>query len=1309
MRDVLPSSPAMVDEVGEMVAEVLGLDPAAVDPDTALTVLGLESFTAVRLRRRLRDLGIDLPLPTFLGPATVRSVAARSGGEEDEAGTPAPVTAGETEEEGPQAAFPLTPLQSAYWIGRNPAFPLGGVATFYYREYDRWPGPAGPEHDLARLGAAWNRLVAHHPMLRMIVDAEGRQHVLPEVGGYEIAVTDLRGAVDADAVLERMRHECSHQVRDPARWPLFDVRAAFLPDGRTRIFLGIDVLALDLAGWMQILAEWGELVVDPSAALPRASLTFAEVMRRRAADPEERVRRERDREYWARRASGLPPGPRLPWATDLAELRGHRFSREAAELSAEQWRALRERAAGNGLSPTGVLLAAFGLVLDRWGAAAPFSLNTTLFDRPDDPELEHLVGDFTSTILVEVPRPQPAEGFGEFAERVNRRFWTDMDHRTVSGVEVLRETGATDLTPSHPVVFTSGLGLSDQDRPPAGWLGEEVFGISQTPQVALDHIVHDEGGRLRIAWDAADGAFAEGHVAGMRDAHLRLLRRLADDPGAWTDPGLGWDPAFLPDEPLERRPFGDAGPLLDDPLRRAAEKHPGNPALLDGAREVTHAELAERVARIGRELAGTGAGPGDLVAVAFEKGIEQVTALLGVGASGAGYVPVEPSWPAARIASVCEQAGVRRAVVPESSDVIWPPGVDVHRLPASGSLGGGEAEPRVPAPDELAYVIFTSGSTGRPKGVAIEHRAARTTIDDLIDRFPVGPDDRVLGLSAFSFDLSVHDVFGVMGTGAGLVLPDPGRQRDPGHWLDLMERHRVTVWNTAPALMEMLVEYAEIEPERARAVLAPLRLVFLSADWIPVTLPDRIRALAPDATLVSLGGATEGSIWSICYPIGEVRPEWASIPYGRALRGQSFHILDERGGPCAVGEVGELHIGGDGLARGYIGDEEQTRERFVTHPVLRRRLYKTGDLGRWRTDGNIEFLGRLDRQVKIRGHRIELGEVESALNRAPGVRQSVALSVRGPDDRPRLVAYLVAAGGGKRPSDEELIVHLRERVPDYMVPSRVLWLEEFPVTDNGKIDYRALPDPYRRPAEEAPPDPPPAASARATAPEAVTAVPAPAPAGDDLAVLLGQAAELGLDVAVRVSGGALAPVRALAAAGEWAARLAGTAERRGLSLQQRLPMDGLIELNVVPGSAPVPPPVVATVPEPEREPVSPRVPASEPEPPAAPDPEIERIIARTLGELLDGAPVAVDTPFLRLGATSLTLVRAHARLVERLDPELSVVDLFTRPTVRELAAWIAGRRGGGPASAEPAPPSDSAARRADGRRHARRRAAEVAR
>ncbi|MBF8186862.1 amino acid adenylation domain-containing protein [Nonomuraea sp. K274] len=1290
MREAPPSSsPVSVEDVTDLVAEVLGLSASEVAADTALTVMGLESFTAVRLRRRLRDLGLDLPMTAFLGAATVRTIAAGMADPGEAIGPAA-------EEEG----FPLTPLQTAYWIGRDPAFPLGGVATFYYREYDRETAPDGPEADLARLAEAWNRLVGRHPMLRMTIDRQGRQHSLPNVDPYEIAVEDLRKA-GSDEVRERvrlLRYECSHQVRPADRWPLFDIRAAFLPDGRTRIFFGTDILALDMTGWMQIMSEWGRLVADPDTVLPPIPTTFAEVVRRRQTDPDEERRREHDLEYWRGRVPSLPPGPRLPWAKDLAQVHAHRFTRSHAELDSGEWRTLREQAARRGLSPTGVLLAAFGLVLARWGADEAFCLNTTLFDRPEDPELTQVVGDFTTTVLVEFRQVDLRrwKGFEDFATQVNRRFWTDLEHRAVSGIEVLREAAMpAGLTPSHPVVFTSGIGLAPEGSP-AGWLGEEVFGVSQTPQVALDHIVHDEDGWLRICWDAVEGLFADGFVEGMRDAHHRLLRRLASDPGAWHDPGLGWDPSFLADEPLHGRT--DVGPLLTDPLRAAADAMPTKEALLATGGGLTHGELAERAERIGSALAALGAGPGDLIAVAVPQSVEQVVALLGVSASGAGYVPVEPSWPESRIASVCEQAGIRHALVPGEGGPGWPGRVTVHRLPELEKEEG-TAPVRRPGADDLAYAIFTSGSTGRPKGVAIEHRAARTTIDAMIDRFPVGPEDRVLALSAFSFDLSVHDFFGMMGTGAALVLPDAARQRDPGHWLDLMEGHRVTVWNTAPALMEMLVEYAEIDPDRARRALASLRLVLLSGDWIPVTLPDRIRAMAPDAQVVSLGGATEASIWSICHPIGEVSPSWVSIPYGRALPGQSFHILDDQGRPCPVGRPGELHIGGAGLARGYIGDERQTTERFTTDPVLRRRLYRTGDLGRWRSDGTIEFMGRMDRQVKIRGHRIELGEVESVLRRVPGVQHSVALSVPGPDDRPRLVAYVVAADPGQPPADEAVIAHLRERLPDYMVPSRFVLMDGFPITDNGKIDYKALPNPYQRPG--APADQQVAEDAAA----ASVPVAGPSTSAADLATLIREAAEDGLEITLRIAAGTLPPARAMAAAGGWAERLRAAAGR-GLTLGERLAYDGaLIELPVLPtgpqGGLPAP-----------------RAPEEISASPAGgpgltrPDAEVERTVSRVLSELLDDMELDPTVPFFRLGATSLTLVRAHVRLTELLDPRLTVLDMFNHPTIRQLAVHITEGCTESPPPAQAdaeAGDVDTAARRPQARRLARIKAEETVR
>ncbi|WP_107075801.1 non-ribosomal peptide synthetase [Micromonospora sp. MH33] len=1230
-------------EVTACLAEILDLDPEDIDPDRKLTELGLDSFAAVRLRRRLLDdLGVDLPLTAFLNGATPGTVAAAVTAD----------AAGGTE------PFPLTPIQTAYLLGRDPSLPLGGVATHFYFEYDRRPG-AAPEADLDALEQAWNRLVDHHPMLRLVIDDEARQQVLPEVPLYRIPITDLRNAAlaDAEREAEGMRAALSHRPPAVDRWPLFDIRAALLPDGRTRLFVGMDIIALDMAGWMQLMREWGRITADPGLILPAPATTFAAALARRAQDPAEAARRARGREYWQVRAAALPPGPALPWRASAQELGTPRFTRHAAELTATEWSKLRSRASTHGVSATAVLLAALATVLGRWGATGPFCLNTTLFDRPDDEDLQSVVGDFTTTVLTECAPPDLSGdgGFARYAATINHRFWTDLDHRSISAVEVLRGRGDGGLTPAYPVVFTSGVGLSATEDSPTAWLGDEVFGVSQTPQILIDHIVWEDGGRLRVAWDVVDGCLPDGFAPGIRDAHLWLLRRLAGEERAWTDPAFGWDPSFRPDEPLDVSPFGDCGPLIDDPLRAAAHRAPHDVALLHGDAAVSHGELAERVRATASVLAGHGLGPGDMVAVAAPKGIAQIVATLGVTASGAGYVPVEPSWPAARIASVCAQAGIRHALVTGMAPASWPDTVEVHPLGDDGvPAGGGDAEPRTPQAGDLAYAIFTSGSTGRPKGVAVEHRQVRTTLDDMADRFLLDSRDRVLALSALSFDLSVYDVFGVLGAGGAMVLPDADRQRDPGYWLELMRRHRVSVWNTAPALLEMLVEYAEIEPAAATSALSTLRLVLLSGDWIPVTLPDRVRSLAPHARIISLGGATEASIWSICHPIDVVDPAWPSIPYGRALRGQSFHILDSEGRPCPVGETGELFIGGDGVAAGYLGDPEQTAQRFTTHPVLRRRTYRTGDLGRWRYDGTIEFLGRVDRQVKIRGHRIELGEIEAVLSRAPGVRRCVARSVPGPDGGARLVAY-VATGDGETPvADQELITRLREYLPEYMIPSRFVHLAALPVTANGKVDHDRLDNPFRPHASAPEKAAEPPVTVQQAPPEAPTAPPA---TGEDLTALLVDAARSGLDVRVKVGAGRLDVVSALRTATE----LAGAARALGGSYRVVPKLDGEAVLGLQITADAVPAPTVTDQ----------SVAATTAT--TTPDPATEQLIAAVFAELLD-TPIDVTKPFFDLGATSLTLIRAHRRLTQRLGVSLAMVDMFTRPTVRDLARLIADHR-----------------------------------
>ncbi|MEU1789534.1 amino acid adenylation domain-containing protein [Streptomyces sparsogenes] len=1336
MSQPAPTDSAL-EHVTDCIAEVLGTQPARIAPDTPLTTLGLESFTAVRLRRRIRErTGHDLPLTAFLGSAAAKDLAARLSGRSERTdretshGDPAPAPVTEP--------FPLTAVQESYLVGREEGFALGGVATFYYYEYDRVPPSGDPVADTARLEAAWNRLVEHHPMLRMVVDDRGHQRVLPSPGPYRIGVTDLRDASRAQVAeaLAAVRHERSHQVRPAGRWPLFDLHAVFLPDGRTRLHVGVDVLITDMAGWMLLIRQWGQLVADPAHRLPAPPTDFATLLRERATAPHWAARRERDRAYWAARAADLPPAPRLPVLPDPAAGGPPRFTRHSGGLDATEWRALRTRCSEHGVTPTAALLAAFAVVLGRWGAGERVCLNTTLFDRPEEPEgIERIVGDFTTTALVATPRFDPASwsGFAAYAADLNHRFWTDLDHRSVSGVEVLRDLGHTERrtggTPPYPVVFTSGVGLSGEAEPAAAWIGEEVFGVSQTPQVLLDHIVWDEGGALRIAWDAVDGAFPQGYIGSMLASYERLLRRLTDASG-WKDPSLAWDPFVLPAEPLDARPFPDAGPLLHHPAAAAARRDPDRPALRGDGGTTTHGRLAKNAAATAAMLTARGVGPGDLVAVACEKGPAQIAAVLAVNSCGAGYLPVEPSWPDARVAAVCERAGVRHALVGRGVDTGWPGSVTVHGLTAAGRPRARQraqeadrpVEPSRPAPDDTAYVIFTSGSSGTPKGVEIQHRAARTTIDDVVDRFGINAEDRVLALSALSFDLSVFDIYGVLGAGGSLVLPDPARQRDPQHWLELARRHSVTVWNTAPALLEMLVEYAEIEPEAATAALRDLRLVMLSGDWIPLTLPDRLRRLAPQARFMSLGGATEASIWSITHPVGDVDPQWRSIPYGRALRAQSFHILDEKGGPCPVGEPGELFIGGDGLARGYIGDPEQTSARFAPHPVLGMRLYRTGDLGQWRADGTIEFLGRADRQVKIRGHRIELGEIEAVLGRHPGVRQCVVSSVPGPDDRPRLVAYLAPKGSQAAPPVGELAQALRERLPDYMVPSRFVVLEALPVTANGKIDHAALENPYRSDGEhthDAVPAPVPAMRPVGTA--------APtAPAWADSA--LAEAAALGLETALVVRPGRLSPAEALAASARWLERVREITVDCDATWEERFSTDGLVQIALRADTAGPPGSCTVTGTPTAHRSASPAARASSPRDavtrhlPAA-DPDVADAVVAILTDLT-GGPVEADSTFTALGATSLTLVLTHRRLRESLAPRLALADMFEHATLGSLAAHITGLRlthrtdGAGaaahetpspPAAELPAAPAASMATRRPSRVAARARAQEVGR
>ncbi len=1037
---VAEAAPAGADDVRAIAAAVLRVPPSALDPSRPLVDQGLESVAAMELRDRLAErFGADLPLAGLLEAGSVAGIAARAAVAPRGPKPAAPVFVPAPDDGSP---FPLTDIQTAYLLGRSPDLDLGGTGCHAYWEFE-----AAAEWDVPRLAAAWRELVRAHDMLRAVVRPDGTQHVLPSVPDYEPEVHDWRDCSPADAAscLAAVREAMAHEVFAPDRWPLFRIGVSLDP-GRSRLHFSVDLLIADALSLFRLLAEWGRLVCDPAATVAAPAVRFRDYVASLEAARTGPAYTAAVA-YWDRVADALPPAPDLPTRPGPAGGPA-RFVRRQAVLGAAEWANLRDRSRRAGVTPTAAILQAFADVLGRWGGAPRFTVNMTTFQRPPiHPAIREVVGDFTSTVLVDFDTTDPAP-FRAAAKATLARVAERLDHAAVSGVEVLRRRAKRTGDPAAarmPVVFTSMLGL---EEPGADGrltpLGDWTFGVTQTPQVLIDCQVMPDGDRVVLSWDTVDARFPEGLPADLFAAFADRVRRLAARADDWNAP----PPVGLPEAQRAVRsavnataaPVPDG--LLHDGFVLHAEATPDRVAVIAPGKSLTYGELLDRARGVAAQVGPV--SPGEPVALLVGKGWEQPAAVFGVLLAGGAYLPLDPATPPARRNALLARTGVRVALVAGDESHDLPAGVRAVRIRDVDGSRPAFAPVRVPS-SALAYVIFTSGSTGEPKGVMVEHRAALNTVHDVNRRFGVGPGDRVLGLSALGFDLSVYDLFGPLAAGGAVVLPDPARARDPDYLGPLVRDTGVTVWNSVPMYLQLLLDGLD---DRAGGFLRRLRLALLSGDWVPVALAGRVRAAAPGCAVVSLGGATEAAVWSIFHPVADPPPpDWPSVPYGKPLANQWFRVLDAAGRDAPDWVPGELAIGGVGLARGYWGDPTRTAERFVTDPRTGERLYRTGDRGRYRPCGNIEFLGRDDGQVKVGGHRIELGEIEAVAGRCPGVTGAVASTEPGPDGRPRLAA--VYAGDAEPDAVREFF---RTQLPGYMLPARLDRVDRLPLTANGKVD-----------------------------------------------------------------------------------------------------------------------------------------------------------------------------------------------------------------------------------------------------------------
>ena len=1014
--------------ITDRVAELLGVDTTDIDPDGDLIAQGLDSIRMMTLAGGWRRDGFDVDFARLAAAPSVRAWTEllTSASKPDRSPTDQKVADGEP--------FGMAPMQHAMWVGRHADQQLGGVAGHLYVEFD------GVGVDPQRIRQAATQLAERHPMLRVEFLPDGTQRIGTSAAPLPVAVMDLRGADDR-TVEQRLATVRADKSRQQLHGRVFELTLTLLPLDRTRLHVDLDMQAADAMSYRTLMADLAALYRGDR--IDDIGYTYQQY--RQQLSPPQRF--ETDRRWWAEKVPELPEAPKLPLVPLAHQADPYRPGRRWHWLDPQTRDALFDRARQHGVTPAMTLAASFTDTVAGWSTDPHFLLNVPLFGRePLHVGVDKVVGDFTSSLLLDIDL-SAADTPALRARAVQQTMHEAAAHASYPGLSVLRDLSRHRGTQVlAPVVFTSALGLGELFSPEVtAQFGSPAWIISQGPQVLLDAQVTEFDGGILLNWDVREDAFCPGVIDAMFARHIDEVQRLAHDDEAWDTPR----PPLLPPQQRAAREAAtstttSSGRMLHDGFFATAARRPDAPAVFASNGNLTYGHLREQALAVAAAVRAAGLPDGGTVALLGPKNAEQVPALLGIHAAGGVYLPVGVDQPHERAQRMITGGAVDLALVCGSEL----PDVPVPAMTVSDAIARGsrtEFRPVTGDPNRPAYVLFTSGSTGEPKGVEVTHDAAMNTVEFITDHFGLGADDRCLALSTLECDISVLDIFATLATGGAIVVVDEQHRRDPDHWVRLIQTHRVTVLHFLPGWLAMLLDVA--------GTLPTVRVVPTGGDWVSPAMARRLRERAPQVRFAGLGGATETAIHNTICEVTAVPTDWTAIPFGKPLPNNRCRVVNASGSDCPDWVVGELWIGGRGIARGYRGRPDLTAERFVDHDGST--WYRTGDLARFWPDGTCEFVGRADSRVKISGYRVELGEVEAALQRLPGVHGAVAVTIPGRTGSPDWLAAAVVLTPDA-PTVSALTSRLARSLPLHMVPQHIEVFDRIPYTVGGKVDRRGV-------------------------------------------------------------------------------------------------------------------------------------------------------------------------------------------------------------------------------------------------------------
>ncbi|AJQ25409.1 non-ribosomal peptide synthetase [Pelosinus fermentans] len=756
---------------------------------------------------------------------------------------------------------------------------------------------------------------------------------------------------------------------------------------------------------------------------------------------------EEHQAYWKNQLSGILPILELP--TDYPRLPNHSFKGKTHTryITAELGKKIKAYAKAQHVNPSIIFLGIFKAFLYQYTGQVDIIVGMPTIGRPQEC-FYSLIGYFINMIPLR-SQVSGTQSFSNFIRELQLAMADALDHAEYPFPALVRELSLPRTLMNSPVFqvvfayqnFLQATGLKQfQDKQQDTLSIEYIEDIHQEGEYEFQLEVFEKEDGFMLHMKYNPDLFDSSTISQMMNQYINLAGEVVSDPALTL--GELAEKAIYSEENqrLIEKYNSTEEAILPTTLHQLfieqVNRTPDKIAIMLEEKSITYRDLHEKSNQVAGYLQKQGITKNEFVGVMVPRCIETIINILGILKAGAAYVPIEPEYPQERQQYILENSNCK--IVLNSNDY--------------GEKNIAEYPKELPEVnsciEDIAYVIYTSGSTGRPKGVVITHKAVTNTIIDINQKFNINENDKIIGLSSVCFDLSVYDIFGAFSTGALLLLvPD---QKDIKNIVKVIETQNITVWNSVPAIMNLLVENLPID-----FMNTSLRFVLLSGDWIPLKLPVKIKNHFVNAAVVSAGGATEASIWSIYYPITDIKEHWKSIPYGKPLANQKFYVLNREQRQCLIGVPGELYIGGIGVAEGYLNDEEKTRNSFFNHPQLGY-LYRTGDYGVMHKEGHIEFLGRKDQQVKIRGYRIELGEIENQLLEHKAVKNAIVVDFTDVSKNKYLCAYIVSE---QELALSELREHLTKTLPDYMIPAYFVQVEKIPLTPNGKIDRRTLPQP----------------------------------------------------------------------------------------------------------------------------------------------------------------------------------------------------------------------------------------------------------